>query len=58
MLSGARHGAKGHPFHSAERAVSAGHPVPGALAEARRAVGTEHPAAVAAGASFACFGLP
>jgi CHAT domain-containing protein len=40
------------------RAVSAGRPVPAALAGARQAVGPHHPAAVAARASFACFGLP
>ena len=40
------------------RGVAAGRSVAGALAAARAAVEADHPAAVAARASFACFGLP
>jgi CHAT domain-containing protein len=40
------------------RGVAAGRSVAGALAAARAAVVADHPAAVAARASFACFGLP
>ena len=40
------------------RGVAAGRSVAGALAAARTAVVGDHAAAVAARASFACFGLP
>ena len=40
------------------RGVAAGRSVAGALAAARAAVIADHPAAVAARASFVCFGLP